>query len=464
MTATNRLALTLSVKPGGLHPAAWRHPSADLTKINDIDAILTLAVRADEAGVDSLFLADKLAFANDPATVAPLFEPLTLLSAIAAVTQRIGLIASISTTFSHPFTVARQTASLDHISHGRFGWNVVTSGVLQAAGNYGAEALPGHAARYRRAQEFLATVTALWESWGRDALVRDRAAGVFVDTAAVRPIHHAGENFSVAGPLNSPRPPQGWPVIVQAGGSDAGRDLAARWADVVYTVAGSIDDARQYYRDVKSRAARYGRDPDQIRIMTGFRVLVAKTAEAAQQINADLAALADPRQVLRQLALITGVDLDIADLDQPVPALPTESEGYRTHLEALHRLIAERRPSSIRELAQQLDGGFGWNNRLIGDAAEVADVFEEWLEAGATDGINLGPEILHGGVDPVFTDLLPELEARGLRVPNDQQTHGTLRERYGLRRRDAGGTASLDTTERWEIPTTERGFDAAQSR
>ncbi|WP_006246703.1 NtaA/DmoA family FMN-dependent monooxygenase [Mycolicibacterium tusciae] len=436
--SANRLALNLSIKAAGNHPAAWRHPSAELSNINSISGILSLAARADEAGVDALFLADKLAFANDGATVPMVYEPVTLLGAIAAVTRRIGLIGSISTTFSHPFTVARHTASLDHISGGRVGWNVVTSGAQKAAQNYGLNELPGHATRYQRADEFLEAVTALWESWGTDALVRDRKSGVFVNTDAVRPANHVGVNFSVAGPLNSPRPPQGWPVIVQAGGSDAGRELAARWADSVYTVADDIDVARSFYSDVKSRAARYGRPPEAIRIMTGFRVLVAKTADAAQQINTELAELADPRQVLRQLALITGVDLDVEDLDQPVPALPdpNESEGYRTHLQTLNSLVDSRRPASTRELAHQLDGGFGWDNRLVGDASDVADVFEEWLEAGATDGINLGSEILHGGVDAVFTELIPELERRGLRAPAAEQTHGTLRERYGLARRD----------------------------
>lgn len=434
----NRLALNLSIKAAGNHPAAWRHPAAELADVNSIDAILALAGRADEAGVDALFLADKLAFAADRATVPMVYEPVSLLSAIAAVTRRIGLIGSISTTFSHPFTVARQTASLDHISAGRLGWNVVTSGVQSAALNYGLIELPNHADRYRRAHEFLEAATALWESWGVDAVVRDRASGVFVDTSAIRPADHDGQQFSIAGPLNSPRPPQGWPVIVQAGGSPAGRDLAARWADSVYTVADGIDGARAYYQDVKSRAAHYGRSTDSIRIMTGFRVLVAKTSEAARQADAELAALAEPRQVLRQLALISGVDLDVEDLDQPVPQLPdpSDSEGYRTHLEALHTLVQTRRPRSIRELAHQLDGGFGWNNRLVGDASEIADVFEEWLQAGATDGINLGSEILHGGVDAVFTELIPELERRGLRVPAADQTDGTLRERYGLARRD----------------------------
>lgn len=434
----NRLALNLSIKAAGNHPAAWRHSTAQLADVNSIRSILALAGRADEAGVDALFLADKLAFASDRSTVPMVYEPVSLLAAIAAVTRRIGLIGSISTTFSHPFTVARQTASLDHISGGRLGWNVVTSGVQRAARNYGLAELPSHAGRYRRAHEFLEATTALWESWGIDAVIRDSASGVFVDTDAVSPVDHRGEEFSIAGPLNSPRPPQGWPVIVQAGGSSAGRDLAARWADSVYTVAGDIDGARAYYQDVKSRAAQYGRPPESIRVMTGFRVLVGKTSEAAQQADAELAALADPRQVLRQLALISGVDLDVPDLDQPVPPLPdpADSEGYRTHLEALHTLVQTRQPRSIRELAHQLDGGFGWDNRLVGDAGQIADVFEEWVTAGATDGINLGSEILHGGIDAVFTELIPELERRGLRAPAAEQSAGTLRERYGLARRD----------------------------
>lgn len=436
--SANRLALNLSIKAAGNHPAAWRHSWTDGADVNNIDALLALATRADEAGVDALFLADKLAISTDRATAPMVYEPVSLLGAMAAVTRRIGLIGSISTTFSHPFTVARQTASLDHISGGRLGWNIVTTGVQAAARNYGLAELPTHAGRYQRAHEFLEAITALWESWGVDAVLCDAASGTFVDPDAIRPVDHAGEEFTIAGPLNSPRPPQGWPVLVQAGGSPSGRDLAARWADSVYTVAGDIDDAREFYRDVKSRAAHHHRAPESIRIMTGFRVLVAKTSEAARQADTELAALADPRQVLRQLALISSVNLDVEDLDQPVPPLPdpAESEGYRTHLEALHNLVRTRQPGSIRELAQQLDGGFGWDNRLVGDAAEVADVFEEWLEAGATDGINLGTEILHGGAEAVFTELIPELERRGLRAQAADQSDGTLRERYGLPRRD----------------------------
>ncbi|WP_037914919.1 NtaA/DmoA family FMN-dependent monooxygenase [Actinacidiphila yeochonensis] len=428
------LGLNLNVKPAGSHPAAWRHPAVDLAGINDIDALVDLAKVAERGRFDALFLADKLSFSREPAAVAPAFEPLTLLAALAAATSRIGLIGSVSTTYSDPFVVARQTASLDRISRGRFGWNVVTSGVQAAARNFGQDALPGHGERYRRAEEFVTAVKALWDSWEDDAIVADRGRGWYVDPAKVHAVDHAGDSFRIAGPLNSPRPPQGWPVIVQAGSSDDGRALAARHADSVYTVVSTVEDGRAFRTDLRERAAAEGRDPDAVRVFAGFRVLVAETAAAARALEAELNRLADPRQVLAQVALFSGYDLSRLALDAPLPPVPPveSSDSYRSHLRAVHDFMARERPTTVLEFAQRLGGGLGADNLLVGDAASVADELEAWFRAGAMDGANLQPEVLHQGTHALVDHLVPELERRGLRPPAYEGT--TLRQHYGLAR------------------------------
>ncbi|MGW3816369.1 NtaA/DmoA family FMN-dependent monooxygenase [Streptomyces sp. NPDC005046] len=436
MTGPSRatLGLNLNIKPAGSHPAAWRHPSVDLAEINDIDALLDIARTAERGGFDALFLADKLTFSREPAAVAPAFEPLTLLSALAVGTSRIGLIGSISTTYSDPFVVARQTSSLDRISRGRFGWNVVTSAIQAAARNFGQEELPQHGDRYRRADEFVTAVKKLWDSWEDDAIVQDRDRGWYVDPAKIHAVDHAGDHFRIAGPLNSPRPPQGWPVIVQAGSSDDGRALAARHADSVYTVVSTIDDGIAFRADLRARAAAEGRDPDSVRVFAGFRVLVAGTTDEARSLEAELNRLADPRHVLGQVALFSGYDLSHLPLDAPLPPVPPveSSHSYRSHLLAVHRFVERERPRTVLQFAQGLGGGLGADNLLVGDAVTVADELETWFRAGALDGVNLQPDLLHQGTYALVDHLVPELRRRGLRSPD--YTGTTLRRHYGLSR------------------------------
>ncbi|MFF4838100.1 NtaA/DmoA family FMN-dependent monooxygenase [Streptomyces sp. NPDC001315] len=436
MTGPSRatLGLNLNIKPAGSHPAAWLHPSVDLAEINDIDALLDVARTAERGGFDALFLADKLAFSREPAAVAPAFEPLTLLSALAVGTSRIGLIGSVSTTYSDPFVVARQTASLDRISRGRFGWNVVTSAIPAAARNFGQDELPRHGDRYRRADEFVTAVKKLWDSWEDDAIVQDRGRGWYVDPEKIHPVDHAGDHFRIAGPLNSPRPPQGWPVIVQAGSSDAGRALAARHADSVYTVVSTVDEGIAFRADLRDRAAAEGRDPESVRVFAGFRVQVAATTGEARALEAELNRLADPRHVLGQVALFSGYDLNHLPLDAPLPPVPPveSSDSYRSHLLAVHRFVERERPATVMEFAQGLGGGLGADNLLVGDAATVADELEAWFRAGALDGVNLQPDLLHQGTHALVEHLVPELRRRGLRAPDYEGT--TLRRHYGLGR------------------------------
>ncbi|MEZ3159459.1 NtaA/DmoA family FMN-dependent monooxygenase [Microbacterium sp. BWT-B31] len=432
MTRTPQLGLNLNVKPAGMNPGAWRLPNVDRSAINTLEEFVRVAHVAEAAGIDALFFADKLTFARDGRAVAPVFEPLTLLAALAARTERIGLISTISTTFSDPFTVARQTASLDHLSNGRFGWNVVTTAIPAAAANFGSDSLPAHDLRYERADEFLRVVKALWESWGEDALIVDPASGRFVDADRVRAIDHDGRFFTVAGPLNSPRPPQGWPVIVQAGSSESGRSLAAAHADTIYALADQPDDARAFRLDLRARAEAAGRRADDVRLFVGFRVIVAATRAQAIELDEQLALTGDPELVFGQLALFTTYDLRGAPLDAPLPALPhpDDVEGYRSHLASLRAFVDRNRPATVGELLRQLGGGLGSENRLVGTAADVADVIQDWFESEALDGVNLGPEVLQGGVEAIAELLVPELVRRGLRAPGLGAS--TLRARYGL--------------------------------
>jgi FMN-dependent oxidoreductase (nitrilotriacetate monooxygenase family) len=268
------MILNLFVQNGGSHKGAWRHSSTKVEEFHDVKYFQRLARRAEAARIDSLFIADGLSIEAKAVQHGPIlgFEPLTLLAAIAAVTEKIGLIATVSTSFNEPYNVARQFASLDHISGGRAGWNMVTTGVERTAFNFGLETLPSHAERYERAAEFAEVALKLWDSWDEDALVQNKASGVYADPGKVRDIHHRGTHFSVRGALNVMRSPQGRPLLVQAGASDSGRSLAAKYAELIFTIQNSIDDAKLFYQDIKTRTAEEGRSPDSIKVLPGLHV------------------------------------------------------------------------------------------------------------------------------------------------------------------------------------------------
>ncbi|WP_168209137.1 NtaA/DmoA family FMN-dependent monooxygenase [Agromyces intestinalis] len=432
-THERRLGVNLNIKPAGGHTAAWKHPRTDPRQVNDIAALLRLAVRADRGGVDAFFFADKLVAVDDEGTPPAVFEPLTLLGAIAAVTTELGLIGTISTTFSDPFVLARQVLSLDHISAGRAAWNAVTSGSPGAAPNFGLDELPAHDERYERAAEFIDVVRGLWGSWAAEALVLDQENGRFWDRRSVRSLDHSGAHFRVAGPLNSLRSPQGAPLVFQAGMSDAGRELGARHADGVYASPRTLSDAIAFRDDIRRRALLAGRGEDSVAVFASFRVIVGPNRAQAERTARELDGLVDYRSVLGNLALIQGIDLRGYDPDGPIPELPdpAESQGYRSFVERTHAVIATHRPPTIRELARILGSEReDSETRLIGDAADVADTLQTWFEAGAVDGVNLTPELLQGGAEDVIDLLLPELERRGI---HDRLRAGTtLRERYRI--------------------------------
>lgn len=428
--------LGLFLHPGGHHVAAWRDPAAWTGR--RFEEQVALARAAEDAGFDLLFLADFVEVQLESPDAASRkahngvfgFEPLTLLAALAARTERIGLVATASTSFSDPYVLARQFASLDHLSSGRAGWNAVTSADPGAAFNFGHQQPIAHDARYARAEEFVDVMTGLWDSWDDEAFVEDRVGGVFFESAGLHCLDHAGRHFKVRGPLNIPRSPQGRPIIVQAGGSESGKALAARTADVVFTAQSNPEGAKRFYADLKSRLARYGRSPENLRILPGLVPIVGRTrAEATAKLEA-LQALVDPvvgLDLLRNLS--GGAPLPPLDLDAPLPPRP-RAESARGR-QSLVLDLARREGLTIRELYLRLTPGRGhW--QLVGTPADVADAMQAQFENHGCDGFNIMPAVLPAGLSDFTALVLPELVRRGLVAAGPLGT--SLRERLGLAR------------------------------
>lgn len=419
----------------GHHIAAWRHPSVPRGAGVDLAHYRALARLAEAACFDLLFIADSVAAAEGPQAPrmarSDLFEPLTLLAALAGATERIGLVATVTTSYHEPYSVARAFASLDQLSAGRAGWNLVTSDAAAEAGNFGREQHLGHAERYARANEFQHVVAGLWDSWADDAFVRDQASGQYYRADGVHVLDHRGEHFAVRGPLNVPRSPQGRPVLVQAGASPAGLELAARSAEVVFTAQPDIASAQAFYADLKGRVVAAGRQPDALKIMPGVYVTVAATATEARAKEAELRELVDPQVGIALLGRMLGnFDLSSYPPDGPLPELPLTNSGQQSRQRLLTEL-ARRENLSLAQLGQRIAGGRG-HLSLVGSAAEVADVLQHWFEQGAADGFNLMAPLLPGGLEDIVQHLIPELQRRGLF--RDAYAGHTLREHLGLTR------------------------------
>jgi len=394
----------------GHHTAAWRHLDSPVERLGDIAYYEELARTAERGLFDAVFFADGHSVL-DPAGGSWWFlEPLTALAAMARATEHVGLVSTVSTTFYTPFHAARMLASLDHISGGRIGWNVVTSMFDAEARNHGLEGMPNHDQRYARAAEFVDVALALWDS---DALVLDRG-GLFADPAKVHRIDHHGEQFNVDGPLTVPRSPQGRPVLFQAGSSEQGRDLAARYAEGIYAVAYDLNSAQAYYRDVKDRASGAGRDGDALVVMPGLVTYVGSTQEEARRKKAELDALLPTEQSLSQLSMFVEQDCSTWELDAPVPALPPLSEftGPHGRYETILRIIEKDQPT-VRELLGTLAAG-GGHCTMIGTPESIADEIEHWYRTGAADGFNLMPPLYPHGLDDFVDHVIPVLQARGL--------------------------------------------------
>uniref|UniRef100_A0AAU2A5L4 LLM class flavin-dependent oxidoreductase n=1 Tax=Streptomyces sp. NBC_00093 TaxID=2975649 RepID=A0AAU2A5L4_9ACTN len=432
---TRQLHLNAFLMSTGHHEASWRLPESDPYAHVELEHYVRLARIAERGTFDSLFLADSpQLWGNIAQRPAGALEPLTLLTALATATTHIGLIATASTSYNSPYNLARKFASLDIISGGRAGWNIVTTAGAEAARNFGLDAEPAHAERYARAAEFLDVAGKLWDSWEDDAIVADKAAGVWGDDSKVHPPRHKGKYFSVEGGLNVPRAPQGYPLLVQAGSSEDGKAFAARYAEAVFTAQQTIEDAQAFYADLKSRTAATGRDPDHIKVLPGIVPVLGGTeaeALAAEQVLEDHIVYAHGVERLEGLLQLPAGTLE---LDGLLPAdLPPESaiEGAKSRYTLVVEL-ARRERLTVRQLIGRLGGGRG-HLTFAGTPEQVADEIEAWFTRGAADGFNIMPAVLPSGLDAFVDHVVPILRARGL-LRTEYGPRRTLRERYGLPR------------------------------
>lgn len=434
MTSDGKLRLGLSMRYLGYHMAAWRHPDVPADGALDFQYFLRSARKAEAAKFDMVFFADGLGIrASDdpPGSLArdmrnAELEPLTLLAALGACTSHIGLVATASTTYNEPFHIARKYASIDHISGGRAGWNVVTSWSDEEARNFGRDSQLDYALRYERAEEFVDVVKALWDSWEDDAFVRDKDSGLFYDPEKLHVPEHRGKHFQVRGPLNSARTPQGRPLIVQAGAAEPGRQLAARSADLVYSNAHELAQAQDYYRDLKGRLAAAGREPGDLLIMPGITPYIGRSRQEAQEKFEQMQALIHPLSGLAALHQYFG-DLSAYALDGPVP------QAYGRNVRSITENLlqqARRENLTIRQLYQRVTASNAVRI-VVGTPQDVADDMEAWFRAGAADGFNICPAVLPQGIDDMAQWVVPELQRRGLFRTDYEST--TLRGHLGLR-------------------------------
>lgn len=434
MARRDKMILGAFLQTPGQHTAGWRYPRADAEASLHIDAQIAFAQTAERGLFHAIFLADTLPFPAklDAETLSYSarvvdFEPVTLLSALAVTTRHIGLVGTVTTTYYEPYLVARQLASLDYLSKGRAGWNVVTSSNGAEALNYSQREHPPHSLRYERATEFVEIVKGLWDSWDDDAFLFDKEGGRFFDPDKMRTLDHVSPQFKVRGPLAVARPPQGHPVIVQAGSSDAGRNAAAGFADVIFTAQSDLPGAIAFYDDVRARTVAAGRNPDHIAILPGVTPVVAATRSEAQEKYEQLQELVHPVAGLAMLSGAAGADLTRYPIDGPLPDVPpTEGDKTRQALLVAH---AKETGLSIRDLYRWLASGY---NTVVGNPSDIADHFEHWFKSGGADGFNVRFSYLPGDLDDFVDLVVPELQRRGLYHQAYEGT--TLRGNLGIPR------------------------------
>lgn len=434
MTATRpprQLHLNVNAWLQGFAPSAWRVPENDPLGFVDVQHYVRIAQWAEKGKFDAIFLADSVntdGLATGPVTA---LEPTLVLTAVAAATTHLGLIATASTSYNEPYNIARRFASLDLISNGRAGWNIVTTADLASARSYGNANVLDHAQRYRRAGEFTEVVKALWNSWGDDALVADPETGQFVDLQKLQYVKHQGEFFSVTGILNQPRSRQGHPVLVQAGGSADGQALAAAHAEAVFSASQSLEEAVQYAQNLKNAAQALGRSKDSIHIFPGLGTFLGGTEEEARRRQRELVDLVPIEHSLGRLAGRLGVPPSSLNLDAPLPEnLPLPNNGNGGHT-FFHSILARSKQHNLtlRQLLQTMAGG-GGHREIVGTPEQVADDIERWFKAGAADGFNLMPGLLPSGLQEFVEQVVPILQKRGLFRKDYEGT--TLREHLGL--------------------------------
>lgn len=431
MPQHRQLHLNLNIYGTGAHAAAWLWPGNDPQAVITTDYFVKLAQLAERGTFDAVFFADRPAFPENGAfRPFPSIEPTVLLAAIAAHTRHIGLLATASSSYNEPYNIARRYASLDLISGGRAGVNIVTSADSEAARNFGLGAPPAHADRYRRADEFAEVLKALWDSWSPGGIVADRSTGRYYDTDRIRPIDHHGEFFSVRGPLNVPPGPQGRPVIVQAGGSPAGRDLAAKHADAVFALATSIEEAREYARDLRERAVKHGRAAKDILIFPGLATIIGDTEAAARRRQEELADLVPIAQGVNYLSDLLQVDVGRFDLDKPLPETVSVPENGMTTFALNVIRKARENGLTIRQLIRAQNGGGSNHKTIVGTPEQIAAHITEWFGTGAVDGFNLMPDVLPSGLETFVEQVVPLLRRTALF--REHYEGGTLRENLGL--------------------------------
>jgi FMN-dependent oxidoreductase (nitrilotriacetate monooxygenase family) len=434
MSRLKQLKLGAFMRPVSIHTGAWRYPGALPDANFNFPALKTFIQKLEQGKFDAFFMADHLAVLNMPINAlkrshtVTSFEPFTLLSALASVTEYIGLVATASTTYDQPYHIARRFASLDHISGGRAGWNIVTTSNPDAALNFGLEEEVEHDERYIRAREFYDVVTGLWDSFADDAFIRDVESGIYFNPQKMHVLGHKGKYLSVRGPLNIARPVQGWPVIVQAGASDAGRQLAAETAEVVFAPAANLEAGKALFADIKGRAQAIGRDPESIKILPGALVIVGETVEAAIAKRTHLDSLVHYESGIASLNGALGYDVSSFDPDGPLPEIPqtNASKSARERVIAL----AQQENLTIRQLAQRVGSYSGL--AFVGTPQTIADDMEQWLTEEGSDGFNIMFPFVPEGLNDFVDKVVPELQQRG--IFRQEYEGKTLRENLGLAR------------------------------
>ncbi len=432
---SRQLSLNAFLHDTGHHEASWRHPDSGAEHIGDIAWFQEIARKVEAAKLDAVFLADSPGWWGTGHRPSNQFEPITLLTALATVTERIGLIATASTTFFEPFNLARVLGSLDCISAGRAGWNIVTTMSEAAAYNFGLDAAPNNEERYARAQEFVDVVTRLWDSWEDDAVLVDRASGNYVDVAKVHTINYVGRYLKVRGPFSAPRSPQGRPVYIQAGSSNEGRAFAVRNAEAIFTAHQTIGDARAFYDDIKAKARAFGRNPNHVKVLPGISPFIADTPAEAEELYHYFNKLTVPAHGLNQLEKMADTSLRHLELDERVPVEAFGGAGSvldnnRSRRQVVANIVERDRPT-LRELLHRLAGGRG-HNVVHGTPVQIADTIQEWFENGAADGFNVMPPLYPQFLDAFTDKVVPILQDRGLF--RTEYSGSTLREHYGLPR------------------------------
>ncbi|GLW48651.1 monooxygenase [Streptomyces sp. NBRC 14336] len=432
MSTARKLHLNAFLMEAGHHEAAWRLPRSNPRADFDLQHWIELAKLAEAAKFDSLFLADGPALIGTGQFRPPgQLEPLTLLTALSQATSRIGLIATVSSTYNEPYNLARRLASVDHVSAGRAGWNIVTSAGADEAANFGLDDRPSHAERYARADEFLNVAKALWDSWEAEAVLADKSTGRYADPERLHRLNHQGQYFKVAGPLNVPRPPQGHPLLVQAGSSEDGKDFAARHAEAIFTAHTTYERAAAFYADIKARTKAAGRDPNGVLVLPGIVPYIGSTEAEARALAKEFDDLRVPEYGLGQLAAVFETEPSAFELDGPLPdfilARP-KLEGSQSRADLIIDL-AVRENLTVRQVISRLGGGRG-HFEVAGTPEQIADIIVDWFEGGAADGFNVMAPALPSGLAAFAEHVLPILRGKGLFREEYEGT--TLREHYGL--------------------------------